>query len=69
VGELARCILHIETERKKMNNRTMPSDLNDELADVFWQILKLAFYLGIDLESSFIQKYEKNKQKGIPKTN
>jgi len=63
-GEVARTLLHRETRRKSIAYTTEPSDLEDEVADIFWQTLKLASYLDIDLESAFLKKYEKNKAKG-----
>ena len=64
VGEVARIILHKETKRDSLPITTKPSDIKDEVADIFWQTLKLASYLKIDLESCFLAKYEKNKAKG-----
>ncbi len=63
VGETARAILHKETKRNSLSFSTKPSDLKDEVADIFWQTLKLASYLDIDLEDCFLKKYEKNKAK------
>jgi NTP pyrophosphatase (non-canonical NTP hydrolase) len=65
-GELARTILYLKTGRGKMKNQTAPQELNDELADIFWQTLKLAIYLDCDLESCFLKKLEKNRAKGRP---
>ncbi|MDO8647830.1 MAG: MazG-like family protein [Candidatus Diapherotrites archaeon] len=62
-GEVARILLHQETNRSSLPSTSKHSELNDEIADVFWQTLKLASYLDIDLEESFIKKYEKNKLK------
>lgn len=63
IGETARTLLHKETNRKKLYCSTEPSNLEDEVADIFWQTLKLASYLDIDLETCFMKKYEKNKAK------
>ena len=64
IGEVSRALLHKETKRWTMIvNTTDPGDLQDEVADIFWQTLKLSSYLGMDLESSFLAKYEKNKNK------
>ncbi|XOB46453.1 MAG: MazG-like family protein [Candidatus Nealsonbacteria bacterium] len=63
VGETARSILYKETKRSSFHVSTEPSNLEDEVADIFWQTLKLASYLDIDLESCFLKKYEKNKAK------
>lgn len=60
IGETARTLLHRETKRESLAVTTKPSDIEDEVADIFWQTLKLASYLDIDLESCFLKKYEKN---------
>lgn len=62
-GEVARTLLHKETNRASVANTTKPSDINDEVADIFWQTLKLASYLNIDLETAFLEKYKKNQAK------
>jgi len=63
VGEVARVLLHKETKRGKFKNTTEAGNLEDEVADIFWQTLKLASYLDIDLEKAFINKLEKNRNK------
>jgi len=63
IGEVARTLLHKETKRDFLPIATEPKDIEDEVADIFWQTLKLASYLNIDLESCFLRKYEKNKAK------
>ena len=63
VGEVARVFLHRETKRSTLSVSAKPSNIEDEVADIFWQTLKLASYLDIDLESCFLKKYEKNKAK------
>jgi len=55
--------LHKETKRGSLAYTTEPSNIEDEVADIFWQTLKLASYLNIDLEECFLKKYEKNKAK------
>ena len=50
-----------------MNLTSTPKDLEEEIADVFWQTLKLCFYLNIDLEEAFKNKYKKNLQKKFRK--
>lgn len=64
VGEVARIVLHKETNRSVMKNSTEPGVIEDEVADILWQTLKLASYLKIDLETAFINKYKKNQEKG-----
>jgi NTP pyrophosphatase (non-canonical NTP hydrolase) len=63
VGEVSRILLHKETKRGNFSNGTTPKDLQDEVADIFWQTLKLASYLEIDLDKAFVEKLEKNRAK------
>ena len=63
IGEVSRALLHRTTKRNKLPVTTKPTELEDEVADIFWQTLKLASYLKIDLETAFVKKYEKNKAK------
>jgi NTP pyrophosphatase (non-canonical NTP hydrolase) len=63
VGETSRALLYNETSRNKMSNQTEPHGLEEEIADIFWQTLKLAGYLNIDLEKAFEKKLEKNRLK------
>ena len=63
VGETSRSLLHKETNRKSLPVTTKPSDIEDEVADILWQTLKLASYLDIDLEKAFANKLEKNRKK------
>ena len=62
-GEVARTLLHQETNRGSLAYTTEPGKLEEEVADIFWQTLKLASYLELDLESCFIRKYQKNQAK------
>lgn len=63
VGECSRVLLHENTDREKFASTTEPGILEDEVADIFWQTLKLASYLEIDLEQAFREKLEKNRKK------
>jgi len=63
IGEVSRALLHKETKRGKFVSTTNPGVIEDEVADIFWQTLKLASYLKIDLEQAFINKLEKNRKK------
>jgi NTP pyrophosphatase (non-canonical NTP hydrolase) len=63
IGEVSRVLLHNETKRGKFANTTDPGIIEDEVADIFWQTLKLASYLKIDLDKAFADKLEKNKNK------
>ena len=63
VGEVSRVLLHKETKRGIFTNSTDPGNIEDEVADILWQTLKLASYLDMDLEQAFTKKLEKNKNK------
>jgi len=63
IGEVSRILLHKETKRGDFANNTEPGIIEDEVADIFWQTLKLASYLNIDLNKAFIDKIEKNRKK------
>jgi len=63
LGEVSRILLHKETKRGDFANTTSPGIIEEEIADVFWQTLKLASYLRIDLDKAFIDKLEKNRNK------
>lgn len=63
IGEVSRVLLHKETGRGKFANSTEPGVMEDEVADIFWQTLKLASYLQIDLEQAFVNKLKKNREK------
>lgn len=63
VGEVSRALLHKETDRGLLAVNTPSPDLKDEVADIFWQTLKLSSYLKMDLESAFEEKYRKNQAK------
>jgi len=62
IGEVSRSLLHCETKRGKFVN-SGSGDIEEEVADVFWQTLKLASYLKIDLEKAFVKKLEKTRAK------
>ena len=63
IGEVSRVLLYKETKRGKFANGTDPGIIEDEVADIFWQTLKLASYLKIDLDKAFVNKLERNKNK------
>lgn len=43
--------------------KTNKDDIGDELADVLFNLLMLAHYLDIDIETAFDRKLEKNRKK------
>lgn len=53
VGEVCEAI------REKQNKE----DFENEVADVLWQLNKLCWIEGIDLEKVFIRKLEKNEKR------
>jgi NTP pyrophosphatase (non-canonical NTP hydrolase) len=63
VGETSRAILHKETMRAEAINSRQPKQLEEELADIFWQTIRLANILNIDLETAFMNKFEKNQNR------
>ena len=63
LGEVSRVLLHMETKRGDFANGTNPGEISDEVADIFWQTLKLVSYLNIDLDKAFVDKLEKNRAK------
>lgn len=62
-GELGRSVLHRETERGKYFPGRAPDRIDEEVADVFLQVLRLANMLNVDLESAFVKKFEKNRRR------
>jgi NTP pyrophosphatase (non-canonical NTP hydrolase) len=44
-------------------NTTEPGEIEDEVADIFWQTLKLASYLDIDLEECFARNGRRIRQR------
>lgn len=63
IGEVSRALLYKETKRGEIKNTSTPGNLEEEVADILWQTLKLASYLDIDLEKAFKEKYKKNQAK------
>jgi NTP pyrophosphatase (non-canonical NTP hydrolase) len=59
LGELARAV-NLE---KLRNKKPELQDLENEFADVFLQLAKLADFFGIDLEKSVLDKIETLKQR------
>lgn len=65
IGEVARNLLHLQGKRKQLKYTTEPNNIEDEIADILWQLLKLSSYLKIDLETAFNKKYQKNLAKKL----
>ena len=43
------------------------TDLSLEMADVLWNLLRLAELKEIDLEQAFLEKWERNEKRPLPK--
>ena len=52
-----------EAVREKQSKK----DLSHEVVDVFWNILRFCELKGIDLEKSFMEKWDKNEQRPLEK--
>ena len=42
--------------------------LRHEVVDVFWNLLRFCELKDIDLEQAFMEKYQKNESRPLPKT-
>ncbi len=68
MGEVARCVTHLESRRAEVQEirgaevATL-AELELELADVFFHMLKLADAYGLNLNEAFIKKIQKNQAK------
>jgi len=61
VGEMANCVKKVV--RGDQQYDTSKERIAEELTDVFIYVLKLAYQMDIDLESSYLQKLEINKSR------
>ena len=63
-GELSHLLLFKEyTKEEIWNNKTLLTNITDEIADVFIYLISLVNALGLDLSQSFMNKMKKNKDK------
>jgi NTP pyrophosphatase (non-canonical NTP hydrolase) len=53
----------MEAVRENQNK----TDLSLEMADVLWNLLRLAELKEIDLEQAFLEKWERNEKRPLPK--
>lgn len=61
VGEVANIVKKIVRGDFKLEEKK--SDIEEELADVFIYLLKLSYQLNIDLESTYVKKMGKNRER------
>lgn len=61
VGEVANIVKKIARGDFKLEEKK--TDIEEELADVFIYLLKLSYQLNIDLESAYVKKMEKNRER------
>ncbi len=63
-GELSQLLLFKDyTKEDIWNNKSLLSNISDEIADVFIYLISLINELDLDLSQIFIRKMEKNKIK------
>lgn len=63
VGELAKAVTNHWKGLESSDPTRGLRDVRDELADVMAYLLKLANYMGIDLEAAYMEKMEINRQR------
>jgi len=68
LGELARCITHLESVRGKVmavkqGDVLGKRELEVEIGDVLYHIFKIASAYGIRVEEAFLKSMEKNREK------
>jgi len=65
------CMLRIGEEvgevMEAIREKQPKEDLSHEMVDVVWNVLRLAELKKIDLEKAFIEKWEKNEKRPLPK--
>jgi dCTP diphosphatase len=64
-GELAEIFQWMTTEESHqvMHTEKQAAKVREELADVFFFVLRLSDKLGVDLESAFTEKMKKNNER------
>lgn len=65
VGELAELIQWISDDnlRSEWRDTEITERMRDELADIFWYLLRLSDVTGISLKSALLQKLETNEER------
>ena len=56
-------IFQWQKEDEYLENNETIAKAKDEIADIFYYLLRISKKLNIDIENSFIDKMEKNKKK------
>ncbi len=56
-------IFQWQNEDEYLENNETITKAKDEIADIFYYLLRISKKLNIDIENSFIDKMEKNKKK------
>ena len=56
-------IFQWQNEDEYLENNETITKAKDEIADIFYYLLRISKKLNIDIENSFIDKMEKNKEK------
>jgi NTP pyrophosphatase (non-canonical NTP hydrolase) len=56
-------IFQWQNEDEYLENNETIAKAKDEIADIFYYLLRISKKLNIDIENSFIDKMEKNKKK------
>jgi deoxyguanosine kinase len=60
IGELARLVAILSAGRNSLSSPPSLAEIGYEMADVLAYLLKLANYLGVDLEAAYLEKMQSN---------
>ncbi len=63
IGELARLVAALDRTRSALPAPPALEEVGAEMADVLAYLLKLANYLGVDLESAYLSKMRRNQDR------
>lgn len=58
---------NVEEVNKKMNNKKIRSEIEEELSDIFYGVIRFAQLYDIDLSEAFYKKMQKTAKKYPPK--
>lgn len=62
IGELARLVA-LQSGAKTIQEKPSVEDIGGEMADVLAYLLKMANYLGVDLEAAYLEKMRRNQDR------